>query len=104
MCMHDSKIKKTVSFTDLSFPSVEMEKTKHKLKRIIPSPNSTFIGSECVVCKKANLIFSHSSKQRKCKFCFSTLTNPKGGKCLTTRGISITKKDCLIIRKFTIIW
>mmetsp|Transcript_17433 Transcript_17433/g.35189 ORF Transcript_17433/g.35189 Transcript_17433/m.35189 type:complete len:100 (-) Transcript_17433:875-1174(-) len=91
------KARKLTDFRDLSFPTIEMEKIKHKLKRIIPSPDSTFIGSECVVCKRANLIFSHSSKQRKCKFCYSVLTRPKGGKCLTT-------KNCLFIRRFTIIW
>merc|ERR1711975_170617 len=99
MGMHSSKFKpkKLTDFSDLSFPSTEMEKIKHKLKRIVPSPNSTFIGSECMVCKRANLIFSHSSKQRKCKFCYSVLTRPKGGKCLTTQ-------NCLFIRRFTIIW
>merc|ERR1712146_762825 len=99
MGMYNNKFKayRLLDSIDLSFPTIEIEKAKHKMKRLIPTPNSVFIGSECTVCKKANLIFSHSSKQRKCKFCFSVLTKPKGGKCLPTQ-------NCLIIRKFNIIW
>lgn len=47
------KARKLTDFSDLSFPGIKKEKIKHKLKRIIPSPNSNFIGSECVICKKA---------------------------------------------------
>lgn len=42
--------KMLLSFKDLSFPSITVENTKHKFKRLIPKPNSTFIGCECKIC------------------------------------------------------
>lgn len=45
---------------DLCHPSLADEKSKHKLKRLIQSPNSFFMDVKCPGCFHITTIFSHA--------------------------------------------
>jgi small subunit ribosomal protein S27e len=45
---------------DLLHPSKEMEAGKHKLKRLIQSPNSFFMDVKCPGCFHITTVFSHA--------------------------------------------
>jgi small subunit ribosomal protein S27e len=45
---------------DLFHPSQAEEKTKHKLKRLIQTPNSFFMDVRCPGCFHITTIFSHA--------------------------------------------
>ncbi len=45
---------------DLLFPSSSDEKRKHKLKRLIQSPNSFFMDVKCPGCFQITTVFSHA--------------------------------------------
>ena len=45
---------------DLSHPSQSDEASKHKLKRLIQSPNSFFMDVKCPGCFHITTIFSHA--------------------------------------------
>jgi len=46
---------------DLLHPSEESERRKHKLKRLVPSPNSYFMDVKCPGCFTITTVFSHVS-------------------------------------------
>ncbi len=45
---------------DLLHPSQSEEKQKHKLKRLIQSPNSFFMDVKCPGCFHITTVFSHA--------------------------------------------
>jgi small subunit ribosomal protein S27e len=45
---------------DLTNPSYEDERRKHKMKRLIPAPNSYFMDVKCGTCLSITTIFSHA--------------------------------------------
>ena len=45
---------------DLLHPSAAAEKGKHKLKRLIQSPNSFFMDVKCPGCFHITTVFSHA--------------------------------------------
>lgn len=45
---------------DLLFPSQADQKRKHKLKRLIQSPNSFFMDVKCPGCFHITTVFSHA--------------------------------------------
>ena len=45
---------------DLLHPSVDEEKRKHKLKRLVQSPNSFFMDVKCPGCFTITTVFSHA--------------------------------------------
>jgi hypothetical protein len=49
---------------DLCHPSLADEKSKHKLKRLIQSPNSFFMDVKCPGCFHITTIFSHAQVLR----------------------------------------
>ena len=53
---------------DLLFPSSSDEKRKHKLKRLIQSPNSFFMDVKCPGCFHITTIFSHAQVIIICNF------------------------------------
>ncbi|KAJ8645993.1 hypothetical protein MRB53_007741 [Persea americana] len=61
---------------DLLNPPVELEKKRHKLKRLVQSPNSFFMDVKCQGCFNITTVFSHSQtvvEERRLKvfqFCF----------------------------------
>jgi len=76
---------------DLLKPSLETEKRKHKLKRLVQSPNSCFIDIKCKACSKITHTFTHAQSTIRCKNCQELLATPTGGK--------INIKDGNLVRK-----
>lgn len=54
--------------------------SKHKLKRLIQSPNSYFMDVKCSACGNITILFSHSQTVVKCQSCDSIMCQPTGGK------------------------
>ncbi|KAF8334248.1 40S ribosomal protein S27 [Cantharellus anzutake] len=77
---------------DLLNPSAESEKRKHKLKRLIPNPNSYFMDVKCPGCFAITTVFSHADSVVVCAACQQVLCQPTGGKALLTDGCSFRKK------------
>ena len=42
------------------------EESKHKMKRLIPSPNSFFMDVKCPSCKAISVVFSHAQTAVEC--------------------------------------
>lgn len=76
----------------LLFPSAADEKRKHKLKRLIPAPNSFFMDVKCPGCLQITTIFSHAQGAVVCPSCAVILCQPTGGKARLTEGCSFRKK------------
>ena len=49
---------------DLLHPSASAEKAKHKLKRLIQSPNSFFMDVKCAGCFQITTVFSNAQVSR----------------------------------------
>lgn len=49
---------------DLLHPSAESERAKHKLKRLVQSPNSFFMDVKCPGCFNITTVFSHAQVKR----------------------------------------
>ncbi|XP_029938892.1 40S ribosomal protein S27-like [Salarias fasciatus] len=77
---------------DLLYPSLSMEKAKHKKKRLVQSPNSYFMDVKCIGCYKITTIFSHSQTVVPCTGCSLILCRPGGGKCRLTAGCAFRRK------------
>lgn len=78
---------------DLLHPPVELEKQKHKLKRLVPSPDSTFLDVKCQGCFQITTIFSHSQTVVTCPNCQQVLCQPTGGRAKLTEGCSFRVKE-----------
>lgn len=77
---------------DLLHPSFEHEKQAHKLKRLVPTPNSYFMDVKCGGCSETNVVFSHAQTIISCNNCKNVLTKPTGGKCKITEGSAFKVK------------
>ncbi|CEP00957.1 hypothetical protein PBRA_008269 [Plasmodiophora brassicae] len=77
---------------DLLFPSAESEARKHKLKRLVQSPDSFFMDVKCPGCFNITTVFSHASTVVFCTACSTILCQPTGGKARLTEGCSFRKK------------
>ena len=71
---------------------VASEKQKHKLKRLVPAPNSFFMDVKCPGCINITTIFSHAQTAVMCPACAVVLCQPTGGKARLTEGCSFRKK------------
>jgi small subunit ribosomal protein S27e len=71
---------------DLTNPSYDEEKRTHKLKRLIPSPNSYFMEVKCGGCNTTTNVFSHAQTVITCDNCKNVIAKPTGGKCKLTHG------------------
>ncbi|CAH3028184.1 unnamed protein product [Porites evermanni] len=80
-------------FKDLLHPSVEEEKRKHKLKRLVQSPNSYFMDVKCPGCYKITTVFSHAQTVVLCVSCSMVLCQPTGGRARLTEGCSFRRKQ-----------
>eukprot|EP00798_Chlamydomonas_sp_ICE-L_P011104 gene11104-18719_t len=78
---------------DLLFPPKELEQRRHKLKRLVQSPNSFFMDVKCQGCFNITTVFSHSQTVVLCGSCSSVLCTPTGGKARLTEGTSFRKKS-----------
>lgn len=77
---------------DLMYPSYVLEKSRHKKKRLVQSPNSYFMDVKCMGCYRITTIFSHSQTVIPCAGCSTILCTPAGGKCRLTAGCAFRKK------------
>ncbi|KAH8100509.1 ribosomal protein S27-domain-containing protein [Cristinia sonorae] len=77
---------------DLLNPTVESEKRRHKLKRLVQSPNSYFMDVKCPGCFAITTVFSHAQTVVICGACTSVLCQPTGGKARLTEGSSFRQK------------
>ncbi|CAK9201788.1 unnamed protein product [Sphagnum troendelagicum] len=89
---------------DLLNPPPELEQKKHKLKRLVPSPNSFFMVRGCevlfisldqgvpILLGFRTIVFSHSQTVVLCTKCSSLLCQPTGGQVRLTEGCSFRKK------------
>lgn len=105
---------------DLLHPSSAEEKRKHKLKRLVQSPNSFFMDVKCPGCSLISVsrtlwlcvcddtlsnfipsttagfnittVFSHAQTTVLCGSCSMMLCQPTGGKARLTEGCSFRKK------------
>jgi small subunit ribosomal protein S27e len=77
---------------DLLNPPAELEKKKHKKKRLVQSPNSFFMDVKCQGCFSITTVFSHSQTVVVCGNCQQVLCQPTGGKARLTEGCSFRRK------------
>lgn len=113
---------------DLMHPSLTKERTKHKKKRLVQSPNSYFmdvkcVGKDCTMpfialklmmlksdwlyldfftptgCYRITTIFSHAQTVVPCTGCSLVLCQPRGGKCRLTEGERKFDKTAILIKK-----
>ncbi|KAI0067827.1 40S ribosomal protein S27 [Artomyces pyxidatus] len=78
---------------DLLNPSAEAEQKRHKLKRLVQSPNSYFMDVKCPGCFTISTVFSHAQTVVICGHCSSVLCQPTGGKARLTEGSSYRRKN-----------
>ena len=77
---------------DLLHPTFEQQKQSHKLKRLVPTPNSYFMDVKCGGCNETAIIFSHAQTVVACNNCKNILSKPTGGKCKLTEGSAFKVK------------
>ncbi|KAE8541766.1 40S ribosomal protein S27 [Cryptococcus gattii VGV] len=65
----------------------------HKLKKIVPEPNSFFMDVKCPGCFAITTVFSHASTVVQCQGCATALCQPTGGKAKLTEGCSFRRKN-----------
>ncbi|MBW0511825.1 hypothetical protein O181_051540 [Austropuccinia psidii MF-1] len=78
---------------DLLNPSADQERRKHKLKRLVQSPNSYFMDVKCPGCFNITTVFSHAQTVVLCGSCATVLCQPTGGKARLTEGCSFRRKN-----------
>ncbi|XP_073508811.1 ribosomal protein eS27-like isoform X1 [Phyllobates terribilis] len=78
---------------DLLHPSADEERTRHKKKRLVQSPNSYFMDVKCPGCYKITTVFSHAQTVVLCVGCSTVLCQPTGGKARLTEGCSFRRKQ-----------
>ncbi|KAH9046485.1 40S ribosomal protein S27 [Lactarius hengduanensis] len=78
---------------DLLNPSAEAESRRHKLKRLVQSPNSYFMDVKCPGCFSISTVFSHAQTVVICNSCSSVLCQPTGGRARLTEGSSYRRKN-----------
>ncbi|KAJ4943563.1 hypothetical protein JOQ06_006063 [Pogonophryne albipinna] len=76
-----------MSDSDLFHPSLAKERSRHKKKRLVQSPNSYFMDVKCAGCYKITTIFSHAQTVVPCGGCSLILCQPAGGKCRLTEAV-----------------
>ncbi|KAI5809181.1 ribosomal protein S27-domain-containing protein [Pyronema omphalodes] len=77
---------------DILNPSVAAEVRKHKLKTLVPQPDSYFMDVKCPGCFAITTVFSHADTSVICTNCNTVLCQPTGGKARLTEGCSFRRK------------
>ncbi|MBN3282335.1 RS272 protein, partial [Polyodon spathula] len=85
---------------DLMHPLAEVERRKHKKKRLVQSPNSYFMDVKCPGCYRITTVFSHAQRVVPCGGCSYVLCQPKGGKCRLTEGRKSSFPSSLVYRLY----
>mmetsp|Transcript_60340 Transcript_60340/g.68785 ORF Transcript_60340/g.68785 Transcript_60340/m.68785 type:complete len:84 (+) Transcript_60340:201-452(+) len=78
---------------DLLNPNPQVEKTQHKLKKLVPTPKSFFMDIKCPGCYNLTTVFSHAQTVVKCEGCSTVLCQPAGGKCKLAYGCAFRPKE-----------
>ena len=78
---------------DLLHPDAKEERSKHKLKRMIQSPNSFFMDVKCPGCLQITTVFSHAQTVVLCGNCNQMLCQPTGGLAHSTEGCAFQRKS-----------
>ncbi|GFZ49647.1 40S ribosomal protein S27 [Saitozyma sp. JCM 24511] len=78
---------------DILNPPAEAKARTHKLKKIVPEPNSFFMDVKCPGCFQITTVFSHASTVVTCNNCQQVLCQPTGGKARLTEGCSFRRKN-----------
>ncbi|KAL6985075.1 hypothetical protein U1Q18_018453 [Sarracenia purpurea var. burkii] len=89
---HNDNIQVLPNDVDLLNPPADLEKRKHKLKRLVQSPNSFFMDVKCQGCFNITTVFSHSQTVVVCGNCQTVLCQPTGGRARLTEGCSFRRK------------
>merc|ERR1711990_1069603 len=91
---HTSPVMAYVSMGDIDLlhPPRELELRRHKLKRLVQTPNSFFMDVKCPGCFSITTVFSHAQTVVLCGSCSTVLCQPTGGKARLTEGCSFRKK------------
>ncbi|KAI9156977.1 hypothetical protein LWI28_014987 [Acer negundo] len=76
---------------DLLNPPAKLEKKKHKLKRLIQSPNSFLMDVKCQGCFNINTVYSHSQTVVVRGNCQIVLCQPTSGRARLTEGCSFKR-------------
>ncbi|KPI94196.1 40S ribosomal protein S27 [Papilio xuthus] len=92
-CRRRYSLNKIVLAVDLLHPSPASERRKHKLKRLVPHPNSYFMDVKCPGCYKITTVFSHAQRVVVCAGCSTILCQPTGGRARLTEGCSFRRKQ-----------
>ncbi|MES1908474.1 MAG: 40S ribosomal protein S27 [Cercozoa sp. M6MM] len=71
---------------DLLHPDPQEELRKHKLKRLVQSPNSFFMLVKCPNCAQLSTVYSHSQTVVFCAACATKLCTPTGGRARMSEG------------------
>jgi len=78
---------------DLLNPPPQETSRTHKLKRLIPAPNSFFMDVKCPGCLQITTVFSHAQTAVMCASCGIMLCTPRGGRAKLTEGCSFRRKN-----------
>ena len=73
-------------------PAPADEARKHKMKRLVASPNSFFMDVKCPGCIAITTVFSHAQSVIYCASCNQVLCQPTGGAVSLQEGASFRKK------------
>ncbi|OCF61977.1 40S ribosomal protein S27 [Kwoniella mangroviensis CBS 10435] len=85
--------KKLVLAVDLLNRPADVQARTHKLKKVVPEPNSFFMDVKCPGCFAITTVFSHASTVVQCQGCATALCQPTGGKAKLTEGCSFRRKN-----------
>lgn len=77
---------------DLLYPDPAKERRRHKMKRLVPHPNTYFMDVKCPTCRQIKTAFSHATTVVSCAKCGTVLCRPSGGKARLVEGCSFRKK------------
>jgi len=72
--------------------SKDLEKSQHKLKKLIQAPNSFFMDVKCPGCLQITTVYSHAQTVVLCQNCNVMLCKPTGGLARLSEGCSFRRK------------
>ena len=78
--------------SDLAYPTVKAERSKHKKMRLVQGPNAYFMDVKCPKCLSICTVYSHATTNVTCSGCKDLLTKKTGGKVTLVQGASFRKK------------
>ncbi|KAL0234203.1 hypothetical protein PCE1_001240 [Barthelona sp. PCE] len=79
--------------TDLLHPDAVSEANTHKLKRLVPTPNSVFLDAKCASCGTINCVFSHATTTIHCQQCQALICTPTGGRSEFAKNVACRQRN-----------